>query len=150
MPSVYRDKKSPYYQTDIWIDGDKFSRSTRKTSRREAQAEADRLEQKLRDELKVETAAAVSLRIDDVALRYMTDVGDHHAGEGASITEGKVARLVKYFGPDKLMTDITHDQLAARTQDRHGQERAADLAVHRQRHHRTAQEAFYLHQGPAR
>ena len=41
----------------------------------------------------------------------MTDVGDHHAGEGASITEGKVARLVKYFGPDKLMTDITHDDV---------------------------------------
>jgi hypothetical protein len=111
MPSVYRDKKSPYYQTDIWIDGDKFSRSSRKTSRREAEAEADRLEQKLRDQLKVETATAVSLRVDDVALRYMTDIGDHHAGEGASITEGKVARLVKYFGPDKLMTDITHDDV---------------------------------------
>ncbi len=46
-----------------------------------------------------------------MALRYMTDVGDHHAGEGASITEGKVARLVKYFGKDKLMTDITHDDV---------------------------------------
>ena len=41
----------------------------------------------------------------------MTDVGDHHAGEGASITEGKIARLVKYFGPDRLMTDITHDDV---------------------------------------
>jgi hypothetical protein len=89
MPSVYKDKKSPYYQTDIWIDGNKFSRSTRKTSRREAEAEADRLEQKLRDDLKVETIAETSLRIDEVALRYMKDVGDHHAGEGASITEAR-------------------------------------------------------------
>jgi integrase len=111
MSTVYKDKKSPYYQTDIWIDGDKFSRSTRKTSRREAETEADRIEQKLRTELKVEAVAQTSLRIDDVALRYMKDVGDHHAGEGASITEGKVARLVKYFGPDKLMTDITHDNV---------------------------------------
>jgi integrase len=111
MPSVYRDKKSPYYQADIWIGGDKFSRSTRKTSRREAETEADRLEQKLRAELAVEVVAKTSLRIDDVALRYMTDVGDHHAGEGATITEGKVARLVRYFGKDKLMTDITHDDV---------------------------------------
>jgi ribosomal protein S15P/S13E len=111
MPSVYKDKKSPYYQTDIWIDGNKFSRSTRKTSRREAEAEADRLEQKLRDDLKVETIAETSLRIDEVALHYMKDVGDHHAGEGASITEGKVARLVKYFGKEKLMTEITHDDV---------------------------------------
>jgi hypothetical protein len=111
MPAVYKEKSSPYYQTDIWIDGNKFHRSTRKTSEREAKAEAGRLEQKLRDELKVRSVAAASLRIDDVAFRYMTDVGDHHAGEGASITEGKVARLVKYFGPDKLMTDITHDDV---------------------------------------
>jgi integrase len=111
MPSVYRDKKSPYYQTDIWIGGDKFSRSTRKTSRREAETEAGRIEQRLRADLKVEAVATASLRIDDVALRYMTDVGDHHAGEGASITEGKVKRLVKYFGPDKLMTEITHDDV---------------------------------------
>src|ERR1700716_710250 len=111
MPRVYKDKKSPYYQTDIWINGNKFSRSTRKTSRREAEAEADRIEQRLREDLKVDTAAETSLRIDDVALRYMKDVGDHHAGEGASITEGKVARLVKYFGPDKLLTDITHDDV---------------------------------------
>jgi integrase len=111
MPSIYRDKKSPFYQTDIWIEGNKFSRSTRKTSRREAETEADRIEQELREQLKVETVAVTSLRIDDVALRYMKDVGDHHAGEGASITEGKVARLVKYFGEDKLMTDITHDDV---------------------------------------
>jgi integrase len=111
MPTVYKEKSSPYYQTDIWIDGDKFHRSTRKTSRREAEAEADRLEQTLRAEVKVEAVAKTSLRIDDVALRYMKDVGDHHAGEGAAITEGKVARLVKYFGKDKLMTDITHDDV---------------------------------------
>jgi site-specific recombinase XerD len=111
MSSIYKDAKSPFYQADIWIDGNKFSRSTRKTSRREAEAEADRIEQRLREELKVDTAAETSLRIDDVALRYMKDVGDHHAGEGASITDGKVARLVKYFGPDKLLTDITHDDV---------------------------------------
>ena len=107
----HKDKKSPFYQTDIWIGGNKFSRSTRKTSRREAETEARRFEQRLRETLKVETAAAASLRIDDVALRYMTDVGDHHAGEGAGITEGKVKRLVGYFGPNKLITDITHDDV---------------------------------------
>ena len=95
MPTVYRDKKSPFFQTDIWIDGHKFSRSTRKTSRREAEAEADRIEQTLRAEVAADAVAETSLRIDDVALRYMTDVGDHHAGEGASITEGKVARTAK-------------------------------------------------------
>jgi integrase len=67
----------------------------------------------LRTERKEQGESKVSLRLDHVAGRYMNDVGDHHAGEGAEITRGKVDRLVKYFGAEKELTAITHDEAVA-------------------------------------
>jgi hypothetical protein len=49
MSSIYKDKKSPFYQVDIWIDGRKFSRSTRRTDKREAKLEAERLAKELNE-----------------------------------------------------------------------------------------------------
>jgi integrase len=111
MASVYKHKRSKFYQTDIWIDGRKFPRSTGRTNKREAEIRAAELETELRQELGVQQAVETSLRIDDVAGRYMNDVGDHHAGEGAEITRGKVSLLIFHFGPDKLMSNIGNDDV---------------------------------------
>jgi hypothetical protein len=46
--TVHRHKNSPYYQTDIWIDGVKFPRSTGKTSKSEARRRAAEIEKELR------------------------------------------------------------------------------------------------------
>ncbi|MCK1671038.1 tyrosine-type recombinase/integrase [Bradyrhizobium sp. 150] len=46
-----------------------------------------------------------------MAGRYMRDVGDHHAGEGASITAIKIAFLIKFFGADKSMSEIRDEDV---------------------------------------
>ena len=110
MPTVYLDKTSKFYQTNIWIDGRKFSRSTKRTSKREAQARAAELERDLREQYAAETAAGDSLTLDAVAERYMRDVGDSHAGKDN--TERLCAYILEHFGPVKLVTEITHDDVA--------------------------------------
>lgn len=105
MPSVYKQAKSKFWQTDIWINGRQFSRSTGCTAKGEAKRRAAELEAELRKSL-AEQKPEASLALDQVAGRYMRDVGNHHAGEGASITAIKIAFLIKFFGADKLMSDI--------------------------------------------
>jgi integrase len=117
MPSVYKRGHSKYYGTDIWIDGVKFSRSTKKTSEREASAAAIQIEKDLRASIAAAGVSQNSLRLDHVAERYMRDVGDHHAGEGAAITQSKVALVLKFFedkyGPDIDLPSIDHDKATA-------------------------------------
>ena len=55
-------------------------------------------------------AAQTSLRLDDVAGRYWHEVGQHHAG--ADNTERQLGYLIEFFGKDKLITDITDDDVA--------------------------------------
>jgi integrase len=113
MPSVYQTDKSKFYQTDIWIDGVKFSRSTKKTSKREAEQAAGQIEKELKADIVAEGPQKFSLRLIDVAGCYMIDIGDHHSGEGAAITRSKVALVVKFFtdkhGANVSLTDIDHD-----------------------------------------
>jgi len=81
MPSsVYKQKDSKFYQAEIWIDGRRFSRTTRRTTEREAKTEANRIEKELKEKLGQQGAADDSLEINHVADRYMRHVGDHHAG----------------------------------------------------------------------
>lgn len=106
MPTVYKDSKSKFFQTDIWVDGRKFSRSTRRTSEREARAEAGRLEKALRAELTEASASSESLILDHVGGRYMKAVGNHHSG--SDNTERLVALLISHFGATKDLREITH------------------------------------------
>jgi integrase len=104
---LYKDAKSRFWQAEIWIEGQQHRRSTKCTTRREAEAAARQIEADLIEQHKAETAAGASLALKDVGARYMLHVGDHHAG--ADNTERLVALLLKFFGPDKLVPDITHD-----------------------------------------
>jgi len=117
MPSVYKRGHSKYFGTDIWIDGVKFSRSTKKTSEREANTAAIQIEKDLRASIAAAGVSQNSLRLDHVAERYMRDVGDHHAGEGAAITQSKVALVVKFFedsyGPEIDLPSIDHGKATA-------------------------------------
>jgi integrase len=112
MSSLYKDAKSPFWQVDIWVSGHKFSRSTKCKSRREAIDAAKRIEKELRTEIdeQGETKLA-SLKLDYIAERWMRDVGDHHRGEGPKINEYKISKLVSYFGPDRSLDDIGHDDV---------------------------------------
>jgi integrase len=111
MSSIYKDTKSPFYYADIWIQGRKFSRSTGATSKSEAKRRANEIEAQLRKDIDKARVSEESLALDHVAGRYMRDVGNYHAGEGASITAIKIAFLIKFFGEHKLMSDIKNDDV---------------------------------------
>ena len=108
--SIYRDPRSPFWQFDFQVRGHRFHGSTRCTSRREAEA-VERAEREKAKTLVVQLAAAkTSMRLDDVADRYWTEVGQHHAG--ADNTERQLAFLIEFFGKDRLLPEITGDDVA--------------------------------------
>jgi integrase len=94
---------------DFQLKGRRFHGSTGVKSKREAES-VERLEKaKAKKWLEQTAKASISLRIDDVADRYWLEVGQYHVG--ADTTERDLARLIEYFGPDKLLTDIGDDDV---------------------------------------
>jgi integrase len=61
--------------------------------------------------VRAEEAAGTSLTLDAVCERYMRAVGDHL--KGARNMEARIGILIKHFGPAKLITDITHEDVVA-------------------------------------
>ena len=59
------------------------------------------------------------LTIDAAAARYWLEIGQRHAN--ADTTSTDLARLVEYFGPTKLLVDITDDEVAKLVQWRRAQ-----------------------------
>jgi integrase len=116
--SVYRHKESPFYHYDFRFKGDRFHGSTECTNKRDAEsfeaAERDRAKQ----QAKV-APSAVSTKLDDVAGSYWNQVGQHHVG--ADTTWRDVARLIGYFGPAKLLTEILDADVAKLVAWRRGQ-----------------------------
>jgi integrase len=109
--SVFRDSRSPYWRFDFQFKGHRFFGSTKATTRREAEA-IERVErEKARTQIAAMMAAKTSLRLDDVAGRYWTDHGQHHAC--ARNTWKRLSLLIEFFGKDKLITDITDDDVRA-------------------------------------
>jgi integrase len=108
--SVYKHKDSPFYHFDFQWKGDRFHGSTGTANKREAEG-IERLQRESAKKAAVEARkTAISLKIDDVAGRYWLEVGQHHVG--ADTTERDLARLIGYFGPSKLLTEITDDDVA--------------------------------------
>jgi hypothetical protein len=108
--SVYRTPRSPYWHFDFQWRGNRFHGSTKRTTRREAEA-VERSEREKAKPLVAQLAAAkTSLRLNDVADRWFTEVGQHHAGAVGS--EHRLALLIDFLGKDKLLTEITGDDVA--------------------------------------
>ena len=108
--SVRRDARSPYWQYNFQIRGARFFGSTKCTNRREAEAVERTEREKAKRHVEQTHAARTSLRLDDVAGRYWQEVGQHHAG--ADNTERQIGYLLDFFGKDKLLTDISGDDIA--------------------------------------
>jgi integrase len=107
--SIYKPAKSPYWQYDFEVRGHRFFGSTKCTTKREAEVVERAEREKAEQTVKQARAAATSLRLDDVAGRYWQEVGQHHAG--ARNTERQIGYVIEFFGKDKLLTDITDDDL---------------------------------------
>jgi integrase len=108
--SVFRDARSPYWRFDFQVRGHRFFGSTKCTTKREAEKVEAAEREKAKRRIEQARAAATSLRLDDVAGRYWQEVGQHHAG--ADNTERQVNYLIEHFGKDKLLTEITGDDVA--------------------------------------
>jgi integrase len=121
--SVYknRDGRSPYFHFDFQVRGHRFHGSTKCTTRREAE-KVEAAEREKATRLVAQLAAAkTSLRLDDVADRWWQEIGQHHVG--ADNTEHDLALLIEFFGKDKLLPEVTGDDVARLVAWRRGHRR---------------------------
>jgi integrase len=106
--SVYKSKKSPFYQYDFQLQGRRFFGSTECTTRKEA----ERFEAVERDKakalMKATKRSRTSLLIDDVADRLWNDSAQYDADPDATATN--LVRLIEHFGKIKPLTDIGHNE----------------------------------------
>ena len=106
--SVYKPKKSPFYQYDFWLGGHRFHGTTECKTRKEAEKFESIEREKAKALVKAMRRSAVSLLIDDVADRLWNECAQHDAD--ADATETNLARLIDYFGKAKALTDIGHTE----------------------------------------
>jgi integrase len=107
--SIYKVPNSKFWRCDVWVEGRKYSKSTRCTNRRDAETFERAFEAQTRARLTAEAAAGSSLAIADVAARYMVDVGNHHSG--AANTQRLIDLVIGYFGETKALHEITQDSM---------------------------------------
>src|SRR5262245_32394785 len=120
--SIYRPKKSPYFHYDFEIGGHRFFGSTRKRTRREAEQIEATEREKARDRVKVIRAAKNGpLTLDNAAGRYWSEFGQYR--RNARDLKRDIARLVEYFGRDRLLADITDNDVAKLVAWRRGHRR---------------------------
>jgi integrase len=108
--SVFKDKRSPYWRFEFEYRRHRFFGSTKATTRREAEAVERAEREKAKATVAQLQAAKTSLRLDDVAGRYMLEVGQHHVA--ADNTWREIGRWIERLGKDKLITEITGDDVA--------------------------------------
>ncbi len=106
--SVFKVKKSPYYQFDFVLRGHRFYGSTECPTRKEAEKFEAVEREKAKELVKAMRRSSASLLIDDVAARLWNEQAQYDADPDA--TETNLAQLVSYFGKSKPLTDIDHNE----------------------------------------
>ena len=108
--SLYRKPRSPFFYFEFRIHGHRFYGSTKATARREAEAVERAEREKAKQAVAQTEAARTSLRLDDVAGRFWSQA-QHYAS--SRNTWKRLALLIEFFGKDKLITDIAHEDVRA-------------------------------------
>jgi integrase len=117
--SVSKDNRSPYWRFDFQHRGHRFFGSTKATTKREAEA-VERAERERAKQLVAQShAARTSLRLDDVAGRYWTEIGQHSTG--SRDIHKRLGYLIEFLGKDRLLTEITGDDVGRLVAWRRGQ-----------------------------
>jgi len=107
---VRRDPRSPFWQYRFQIRSRKFFGSTKKTNKREAEKVEAVERERARALIAQAEHARTSLKLDDVAGRYRTEHAQHLAG--ASDTWTYLGFVLDFLGKDKLVTEVTDDDVA--------------------------------------
>jgi len=108
--SVRRDPRSPFWQYNFQINNRRFFGSTKRTTRREAEVVERQERERAKALIAQAEQAQTSLKLDDVAGRYWTEHAQHLAG--ASDTWTYLGFVLDFLGKDKLITEITDDDVA--------------------------------------
>jgi integrase len=108
--SIYRDSRSPFWQYDFQWRGHRFHGSTKTTTKREAERVEAAEREKAKEVVAKTEAARTSLRLDDVAGRFWLQAQHYAASRN---TWKRLSLLIEFFGKDKVITDITHDDVCA-------------------------------------
>ena len=108
--SLYRKPRSPYFYFEFRIQNHRFYGSTKATTRREAEKVEAREREKAKQVVAQTEAARTSLRLDDVAGRFWSQAQHYAASRN---TWKRLSLLIEFFGKDKLVPNITHDDARA-------------------------------------
>jgi integrase len=116
--SVFRDARSPFWRFDFQVNGYRVYGSTKRTTRREAEAVERAEREKAKRHVAQQGAARTSLRLDDVFGRYWHEVGQFHVG--ARNTERQLDYILQKFGKNTLITNVTTEDVARLIAQRRG------------------------------
>jgi integrase len=117
--SIYKPKASPFFHFDFQFRGSRFHGSTSCRNRRQAEAVERAEREKAKHILK--SGDATKPTLDRAAGRYWTEVGQRHVC--SKETWANLERLIGYFGKDKLLSEITDDDVARLVAWRRGHRR---------------------------
>jgi site-specific recombinase XerD len=108
--SVYKPKGREEYLYDFWLNGRRFHGNTEKRERREALKVEEEERHKARVAVKAEKGRQNAPLTLDVAIgRYWIEWGQHQAKQ--QDFKRDFARLIEFFGKDRLLSDITDDDV---------------------------------------
>lgn len=115
MPKPIATSRSPYFQYDFQIKGQRFHGSTHCTTKRDAQAYIDNL----RREIVLGDGKLPPITLDDACQLYWLDKGQHEAK--GSPTEYQLANLCTIIGKNVMLSSIGIPEFRAFIAKRRGQ-----------------------------
>jgi hypothetical protein len=129
--SVYKSRASPNFHFDFQLRGRRFHGSTGETSRRAAEAVEAKAKEAARAEVtRSRSLLSAPMTIDVACDRYWLEVGQHH--KRSDQTEWSLCWIIAALGKDKLLAEISNDDVAKIVARRRG-ERVVNAARDRGR-----------------
>lgn len=120
--SVYKRQGRADYSYDFVIQGRRFSGSTERTSRREAEAVEKAVKAQVAAELdRAKSSAALPLTWGQARDRYWTEVGQHWRGGGAGRMKTSLDWLDREIGRDTPLVAIRNPKVAELVAIRRGE-----------------------------
>ena len=105
-PYVFRPPNSPFWHTELWVGGNRHRRTTKKRSKREAEAVARQIKERLLADHRASSAPASGYTLADGSARYVFEI---NAGQEI---ERQFGRNLSFLGADTRMADLTDDHIA--------------------------------------